>query len=43
MAIERFQEIDTLEVSKCEMENRANRALLANKDARIDLLMKEFD
>ena len=43
VAIERFEELDTLEVSKCEMENRVNRALVAKNDARIDLLMKELD
>ena len=43
MAIERFEELDTLEMSKCEMENRATRALVAKNDARIDLLMKELE
>ena len=46
MAIKRFEELDkveSLEMSKCEMENVVARAPVAKKDARLDLLMKELE
>ena len=46
MAIKRFEELDkveSLKMSKCEMESVVARALVAKKDARIDLLTKELE
>ena len=38
----RVKEITAHDVSECKTEDTANRALIANKDARIELLQKEL-
>ena len=46
VAIKRFEELDrveSLEMSKCEMESVVARALVTKRDARIDLLTKELE
>ena len=37
----RVEEINTHDVSECKTEITANRALIANRDARIELLLTE--